>query len=84
MTEKKIPSPPPGFFLNAERRKKGMRISVGAVVSISEFSHEEILLVSHAGKIRIIGESLTISVFEGRGVEIIGGVKEIEFLYAKN
>ncbi len=84
MTEKKTPPLPSGFFLNAERKARGMRISLGAVVSIAEFSHEEILLVSHGGKIKITGTELSVSVFEGRCVEIYGRVKEIVFLYGKN
>lgn len=84
MTEKKQVAPPMGFFLSAERRERGMRISIGAIVSIADFSPEEILLVSHGGRIKVSGEGLMLSVFEGRCVEIIGYVKEIDFLYGKN
>ncbi len=84
MTEKRVPAPPTGFFLNAERRGRGMRISIGAVIGVSEFSEERILLVSHGGRIEISGARLSLSVFQGRGVEIFGGVREIRFLYAKN
>lgn len=84
MTEKKLLTPPSGFFLNAERRGRGMRISVGAVIAVAEFSKERILLVSHGGRIEIGGAELSLSVFQGRGIEILGGVKEIRFLYAKN
>ncbi len=75
---------PSGFFLNAERSIRGMRISLGGVVSVSEFSHETVLLVTHGGKIRICGTGLLLSVFEGRGTEISGKVGGIEFIYGKN
>ena len=83
MTEKKLREPPRGFFLNAERSGFGMRISVGCVVSVAELSHESILLVTHGARIGISGPKLSLSVFEGRGVEIHGMVEETKFSYGK-
>ena len=83
MTEKRT-VPPSGFFMNAERAGRGMRMSLGAVVAVSELSPEKITLVSHGGRIRVSGTGLRLSVFEGRGVEIVGEISEVGFAYAKN
>ncbi len=76
--------PSRGFFLNAERCGGGMRISLGGVVSVAEFSEECVLLITHSGKIRIFGRGLLLSVFEGRGTEISGRIGGVEFIYGKN
>ncbi len=75
---------PRGFFLNGERSSSGMRISFGAVVSVAEFSSEEVLILTHSGRIRVLGSGLLLSVFEGRGIEIVGKVRGLEFLYGKD
>lgn len=80
----KMMTPPSGFFMNAERVGRGMRMTVGAVVAVSELSDERITLVSHGGRICVTGAKLTLSVFEGRGVEIVGEISEVGFIYAKN
>ncbi len=83
MTEKKN-VPPRGFFFSGERSGGGMRITFGAVVSVSELAGERILLVSHGGKVEISGEGLELTVFEGRAVEVVGAVREVKFIYGKN
>ena len=82
MTENKgcVPS---GFFMNAERRGGGLRLTVGAVLSISELSEEKIVLVTHGAKLSVKGSGMNLSVFEGRGVELVGDVTGVEFIYAK-
>ena len=75
---------PNGFFLNAERGGRGMRLSVGPVVSVSDFTDDRILLVSHGASLEILGNGLSISVFQRRGVEVLGAVREVRFLYGKN
>ena len=75
---------PTGFFLNAERGGGGMRLSVGPIVSVSDFTDERVLLVSHGASLEILGNRLSISVFQRRGVEVVGTVREVRFLYGKN
>ena len=83
MTEK-FSTPSRGFFFNGERTGRGMQITVGAVIAVSEITKEKIVLVSHASRVLIEGEGLELSVFEERAVEIIGKVREVKFLYGKN
>lgn len=83
MTERKN-VPPRSFFFSGERAGGGIRITVGAVVSVSELTKERILLVSHGGRIEISGERLELTVFEGRAVEITGTVRGVKFIYGKN
>ena len=71
------------IFMNAERRGGGLRLTVGAVLSVSELSDEKIVLVTHGARLCVLGFGMNLSVFEGRGVEIIGGVSGVEFIYAK-
>ena len=84
MTEKKKAPPlARDFLLKAERSGRGMRLSVGGIVAVSELSEEKIMLVTHSGRIEVGGARLHLSVFEGRCVEICGGVVEVRFSYGK-
>ena len=57
---------------------------IGGIVSINGYNREELELLSHSGRIRISGERLTLSVLEGRTLEVRGRVKEVTFSYGKN
>ena len=83
MTEN-VSNAPRGFFLNAERVGRGIRLIVGSVIAVSEITEKEILLVSHGARIRVIGDNLELSLFEERAVEVCGRVREVLFLYGKN
>ena len=60
--------------LNIEIRKssRGSVAVIMGVMSIGEYTESNIELLSHSGRVGIMGESLSISVLEGRTVEIYG------------
>ena len=72
------------FQLEARRSPHGMSVIVGGVVGIIDFSSENVLLKSHGGKIAVAGKHLSIALYEGGVVEILGKVEDIGFRYGKN
>ena len=74
---------PHSFRLEAERSGNIIRMDVCGVVGISDYSEEEIMLVSHSGKISVKGLALRVIVLEENTVEIQGRVKEVSFIYGK-
>ena len=52
-------------------------------MSISEYTDSSIELISHSGRLLIIGESLGVSVLEGRVVEVYGRITEVRLGYGK-
>lgn len=72
------------FRLEANRSTKGLSILLSGIIGVRDFSDEEITLLSHGGKIIVIGKKLFISVYENGNVEIQGKVLEIKFCYGKN
>lgn len=71
--------------LGFEMRKsyRGAVAVVSGVMSIGEYTENAVELVSHSGRICFIGESLGISVFAGRVVEIYGRITEVRLGYGK-
>ena len=72
------------FRLEANRSSKGLSILLSGIVGVSDFSDKSILLLSHGGRINVVGESLFIDLFENNTVDIVGKVMEIIFIYGKN
>lgn len=74
---------PRGFYLSCERTADGMSVIVGGIISVTDFSEEEVRLAGHTGRIAVSGSGLSISVFENKNLEIKGQVKEIKFAYGR-
>ncbi len=72
--------------LLAEIRKgKGVAsVTISGIVSITDLTSEEISLATHAGRVVIRGNSLTLVIFEGGVVEINGKIEGVSLGYAKN
>lgn len=71
--------------LNVEMKKssRGSVAVVSGVMSVSEYTDGCVELLSHSGRICFLGESLGISVLEGRVVEIYGRITEMRLGYGK-
>ena len=71
--------------LNFELKKTslGAVALISGIVSISEYSREHIVLLSHSGRLSLIGERMEISVLENRTVEIYGRILEVDLSYGK-
>lgn len=72
------------FHLEADRSRNGMSVFISGIIGIGDFSDESAILLSHSGKVAVLGKRLNVSVYENRTVEINGRVEEISFKYGKN
>ncbi len=81
--EKSVVSPVSSFHLEADRCKEGIKMFVSGVIGIGGYSAEEILLRSHACRLRISGRRLKICVYENNTVEVLGKIEGTEFIYGK-
>lgn len=69
-----------GFHLEADRMMSKTSVCVSNVTAIIDFRSEFAVLKMKKGRIKIIGENLSISIYENKIVEISGKVGNIEFL----
>ncbi len=69
-----------GFHIEADKILSKTSVSVNNVLSIVDFKEDTAILKMRKGKIKISGEELSISVYENKIVEILGKVRNIEFL----
>ena len=70
--------------LEADRSRGGLSLIMSGIIGVSDFSDEEISLLSHGGRIHVKGERLFICVYEANTIEITGRVREIVFGYGRN
>ncbi|MBQ8302924.1 MAG: YabP/YqfC family sporulation protein [Clostridia bacterium] len=79
-----IPSGLSSFHLEANRSVKGMAIVLSGIIGVSDFSDQEVVLLSHSGRVFVKGKKLFINVFENNTVEIVGRVEGIIFSYGNS
>lgn len=70
--------------MRLEVDRVGGRLSalVSGVSAISEFSDTRAVLESAAYRVEISGKGLSVGVYEGNSVEIIGGIENVGFTVA--
>ena len=71
------------FYLEATKSTNGMTLILGGIIGVSDFSDEQIVLLSHGGRITVSGKKLFINVYENNNVEIAGKVEAVSFKYGK-
>jgi hypothetical protein len=71
------------FHIEMKKSSRGAVAVISGVMSIGEYTSTAIELLSHSGRIFVFGESLGISVLEGRIIEIYGKITEMRFSYGK-
>lgn len=74
---------PSSFHIEMKKSSRGAVAIISSVMSISEYTDSSIELISHSGRLLIIGESLGVSVLEGRVVEVYGRITEVRLGYGK-
>lgn len=74
---------PSSFHLEIKKSSRGAIAVVSGVMSVNEYTDNSIELRSHSGRMNLSGESLGISVLEGRIVEIYGKITEVRLSYGK-
>ncbi len=72
-----------GLSLEIRKTKLGAVAVIQGVLGVEELTDSSVLVLSHSGRIRFIGERLTLSVFSLRTVEIIGKITGVELSYGK-
>ena len=71
------------FHIEMKKSSRGAIAVISGVMSIGEYTDCSVELLSHSGRINLIGEALTISVLEGRVVEVYGMITEVRLGYGK-
>lgn len=71
------------FHIEMNKSSRGAIAVISGVVSISEYTEGGIELIAHSGRLWILGDSLGVSVLEGRVVEIYGKITEVRLGYGK-
>ena len=65
------------------KSKTGAVALISGVVGVSECSSECVELLSHSGRVLLIGDHLKISLLENKTLEIYGKIKEVRLSYGK-
>ena len=75
-----------GKSVSIEMRKnsRGAVAVISGVVSVSEFSDDGIEILTHGGRIFILGEGLGISALEDHALEIYGRIVEVRLTYGRS
>lgn len=60
--------------IEIKRGKATSTLAVSGILALEELSRERITLLTHSGRITVVGRALVLSVFEGRSVEISGKI----------
>lgn len=74
----------PPLLAEIRKAKGTASITISGIVSITDLSREEISLATHAGRVVLSGNSLTLAIFEGGVVEVSGRIEGVSLGYAKN
>ena len=73
----------PTFHVEIDKCTSGMSLSVSGVKRVSEFSDSLVRLRLSSFFLLIIGENLSITVFESKRVDVLGKISEVKFVYGK-
>lgn len=65
------------FHVEMKKSSRGAVAVISGVMSIGEYTEESIEILSHSGRIHVLGDSLTVSVLEGRVIEVYGVITEV-------
>ena len=72
------------FHLEADRTGKGLSVTVGGIIGISDLNEGRVFLTSHGGRILVEGERLSVRIYEHNTVKIEGRIEVISFVLGKN
>ena len=71
------------FRIEIRKSSRGAIAVLSGVMSIGEYTDTTVELLSHSGRLNLIGESLGVSVLEGRVVEVYGKITEVRLTYGR-
>lgn len=72
------------FHIEIKKSSRGAVAVVSGVMSIGEYTESMVELLSHSGRMSLVGDSLGISVLEGRVVEVYGRITEVRLSYGRS
>ena len=75
---------PSSFHIEMRKSSRGAIAVISGVMAVGEYTENCIELLSHSGRINLSGEALSISVLEGRVIEIYGRITEVKLNYGKS
>lgn len=80
-TEKSEPisRQPSAFHIEIDRIPGGVAVLVSGARAIRELTETTALLRIKGGFVRLVGRAISLTVYENKTVEVIGGVTNIEF-----
>ena len=71
------------FHIEIKKSSRGAVAVVSGVMSVGEYTENSVELLSHSGRMALLGEGLGISVLEGRVIEVYGRIEEVRLSYGK-
>ena len=74
----------PRMHIEMVKNKRGAVLVTSGIINVADFSKERILLVSHAGRVEVLGRELGLSVLMKGTVELFGKIEGVNFSYVKN
>ena len=72
------------FNINLKRVRGGILVVVFGAVGIFELGEDRVGILTKKVRVSVVGSKLSLSVFGGGCVEIVGKVEDIELKYGKN
>ncbi len=69
--------------IELKKNSRGAVLLLSGVVSIAEYSAERVEVLTHSGRINLLGEGLTLSAMEDRSVEVYGRIDSLELGYGR-
>ena len=75
---------PSSFHIEMKKSSRGAVVVVSGVMSVGEYTKNCIEVLSHSGRVIFTGDSIGLSVLEGRVIEIYGKITELRFGYGKS
>ena len=71
------------FNMEITRSGRGASVVISGALGIFELSDTHIGVLTHRARVGIFGSELSLLVFQGRVVEILGRVEDIQLKYGK-
>jgi hypothetical protein len=69
-----------GFHIEIDKISRAINVCVSSVVSVLNFSEEEVILKIPGCRLRVYGKGLVIRIFENQIAEVKGNVEGVVFI----
>ena len=69
-----------GLFIEMRRVMGHTELTCAGIVKVEALSDSVVVLAAHGGRLKVWGRALSVAVFEGRAVKVIGVILGVELL----